>query len=279
MTTLLVTRGDDFGSFPEADRAIVDAHDRGCLRNASIMAPAPSFAHAAELARTRPGLCLGLHVTMTCEWRETRWGPLCDPSEVPSLVGADGCFLPTTMGLFERGVVLDDLMRETRAQLAHARAAGVRIEYLDEHMGIAWVHEPGGRERFVDRLRRFAAEEGLLWHDDVAPAANAFHSRFAAHPRPATLADAIAALDGIEGTWLWMTHPAYAEGAIARDRLVAMPDERGAQARLRAVDTALLMAGGFAEACSRLGIVPASYPEVARRLRPAVRAGGGVVGN
>src|SRR3954469_5001259 len=104
MDTLLITRGDDFGSFAEANHAIIDSFKRGVLRNASIMAPAPHFEHAAQLARENPGLCVGLHLALTSEWEEVRFGPVLDAKEVPSLVEPDGTFLATPMQHHRRGV-------------------------------------------------------------------------------------------------------------------------------------------------------------------------------
>jgi hypothetical protein len=51
MKKLLLTRGDDFGSFVEANLAIRDCHLHGILRNASIMVP------PMATPRPWPGCC------------------------------------------------------------------------------------------------------------------------------------------------------------------------------------------------------------------------------
>ncbi|GCE23379.1 ChbG/HpnK family deacetylase [Dictyobacter kobayashii] len=72
----LITRGDDMGAFQAGNQAIINAYKHGILRNASIMMPAPYLHEAIELAKGEPGLCLGLHITLTSEWDVPRWGPL-----------------------------------------------------------------------------------------------------------------------------------------------------------------------------------------------------------
>src|SRR4051812_34317734 len=251
MTALLVIRGDDFGSFPEANRAILAAHREGVLRNASVMAPAPAFAAGADELRACRGLCVGLHLAMSCEWADDRWGPISDPATVPSLVDGDGHFFADPSEPFRRGLVLDELMREAAAQLAAARRAGLEVRYVDEHMGIGWWHAPGGGPRFADRLRTWAADEHLVWHGDVVDDERAMLNARYAQPTPAAVAAAIAGLG--PGTWLWLTHPGQAAGAMARARLRGGGDAPGSIAAERAGDTDLLRAPAVAHALDAAG--------------------------
>jgi predicted glycoside hydrolase/deacetylase ChbG (UPF0249 family) len=269
----LITRGDDFGSMPEANRAIVDSCRRGVLRNASVMAPANAFADAAELARGCPELCVGLHVAMSAEWVEYRFGPVCDPSEVPSLVDDDGLFLSSPMAMFRRGVEVEELMREARAQLARARKAGIDIRYLDEHMGVSWLHGQPQGPRFEDGLRALAREEGLIWFTDAhGPGGERFG---AALKRPWSVEQTIAALDVLPaGPTLFMTHPVYNEGYMARSQLREKPDRpRGSEGINRQQDTDILMSPRFADACAERGVRCVSYVEAAAAKRSAMTAG------
>jgi hypothetical protein len=268
MSTLLVTRGDDFGSMPEANRAIVDCFRQGVMRNASIMAPGNAFAEAAELARGCPDLCVGLHVAMTAEWTECRFGPVCDPAEVPTLVDDDGLFLASPMALFRRGVSVDELMREARAQLAKARKAGVEIRYLDEHMGVSWLHPLPEGPRFVDGLRALAREEGLIWFNDAHEPERAYHTLI---DNPWSIDGAIAALDRLDHSpALFMTHPVYNEGYMARSRLRDHPDGvPGAEGIARQVDTDILTSPRFARACAERDVRCVSYVEAAAARRDA----------
>lgn len=157
----LVTRGDDSGSCSSANHAILEAFRNGVLRNTSLMVPGPAFEEAAELFADVPGLCLGLHVVLNAEWDDVKWGPVLPPEEVPSLVDANGYFLPSPNKLGERDFSLDEIMAEVEAQFALARKYGLNLEYLDEHMGVGRV---GGLR---DHLKAFAARERLFYGDSV----------------------------------------------------------------------------------------------------------------
>ena len=151
----LITRGDDAGSCESADLAILDACDHGIVRNVSIMMPGPSFAHAAQLLAGRSDLCLGLHVTLSSEWSEPRWGPVLPAAQVPTLVDASGCFFPSPGDLHQRGFSVDEALAEIMAQLRRAQDAGLKLQYFDEHMGCSWI---GLRPRLEELMRR----EGLV---------------------------------------------------------------------------------------------------------------------
>ena len=268
MSKLLVTRGDDFGSMPEANRAIVDCFRQGVLRNASLMAAGNAFAEAAELARGCPGLCVGLHVAMTAEWVECRFGPVCDPAEVPTLVDDDGLFLASPMAMFKRGVSVDELMREARAQLAKARRAGVEIRYLDAHMGVSWLHPLPHGPSFAAGLRALAREEGLIWFEDAHDPECAYQALI---ERPWSVDGAIAALDRLDHSpSLFMTHPVYNEGYMARsllrDHLDGVP---GAEGIARQHDTDILTSPRFARACAERDVRCVSYVEAAAARQAA----------
>ncbi len=197
---LLVTRGDDMGAFQAGNLAIMDAFRNGILRNASIMVSAPYAQQAAALVKHEHDLCLGLHITLTSEWDTPRWGPVSSPDAVPSLLDRDGCFFRTPMELYEREVRIEEMMREVRAQLERARALGLDIRYIDEHMGVGWLLSPPAERRLSDALRELSQQEGLLWHKDVP-------LKFLACTSAAELQQTLQELTA--GSYLLITHPAY----------------------------------------------------------------------
>lgn len=174
----IVFRADDAGSTEGANLAIVETVRHGVVRNVSIMAPGPAFDHAVPLLKALENVDLGLHVTLSAEWDAPKWGPVLPTREVPTLVESDGSFTQNPGVLHERGFSIDEAMAEVAAQLAKARGAGLRIAYLDEHMGVGWIG-------LADRLRHFALQESLVYADDVpyldesyggeGPAVRVFH--------------------------------------------------------------------------------------------------------
>jgi hopanoid biosynthesis associated protein HpnK len=128
--TLAVT-GDDFGSSAAVNRAIVEAHDRGILTRASLMVAGDAAAEAVALARSRPGLAVGLHLVVVD-------GPAALPSrEIPSLVDSSGRFRggPVSAGLrYQFSLAARrELFREIRAQLERFRDTGLPLSHVDGH--------------------------------------------------------------------------------------------------------------------------------------------------
>ncbi len=64
---MLIVNADDFGRSHGINRGVALAHDQGIVTSASAMVHWPAGEEAAELARERPALGIGLHVDLE-EW-------------------------------------------------------------------------------------------------------------------------------------------------------------------------------------------------------------------
>jgi predicted glycoside hydrolase/deacetylase ChbG (UPF0249 family) len=73
----LIVNADDFGHSSAVNRGIIHAHDHGIVTSASLMVRWPAAVEAAEYARSRPGLSLGLHLDFG-EWvfQDQNWTPV-----------------------------------------------------------------------------------------------------------------------------------------------------------------------------------------------------------
>lgn len=152
----LIPRGDDIAMCESANLGVLDAITNGVLCNISVMGTGPALAHAAATLATLPGVCVGLHVALNCEWLTPRWGNVLPVAQVPSLAKSDGTQFETPNLLHDRGYALDEAIAEVTAQLAAVRAVGFTVAYLDEHMGVGWID--GLRPALADLCRR----EGLI---------------------------------------------------------------------------------------------------------------------
>lgn len=169
-TSPLITRADDAGLSPGVNEAILACVRTGLVRNVSMIVTGPSFPEMAERMREFPEVDLGFHVTLNAEWPELPMRPILDRDLVPTLVNSDGCFLACPTELHSRPSRIEEILSETRAQIAYARSLGVHFSYLDEHMGVGWIlgtdmsgeYVPGAREIF----RSVAREEGLVFAAD-----------------------------------------------------------------------------------------------------------------
>jgi len=74
-----------------ANVATVAGLKEGILTSSSLMVPCPWANEAVQLAA---GLDVGVHLTITAEWRTYRWGPITAAARDPrnGLVDAEGYF-------------------------------------------------------------------------------------------------------------------------------------------------------------------------------------------
>src|ERR1022692_3791759 len=89
----LIIHADDLGNAHATNVAAMEMLDSGAVSSASIMMPCAWVAEIADYARKHPEKDLGLHITLTSEWKGLRWGPVAGRDKVPGLVDAEG-YLP-----------------------------------------------------------------------------------------------------------------------------------------------------------------------------------------
>ena len=143
---VVVIHVDDVGMCEAANAgarlALGDAATSG-----SVMVPCPAFARAAALARERPDLDLGVHLTLNSEFEGYRWGPV--RGDVPTLCAPDGSLWPSPAETIEHADP-GEVERELRAQVERALDAGIDVTHLDSHMGTVF------HLRFIDVYARLA---------------------------------------------------------------------------------------------------------------------------
>lgn len=132
---LLIIHADDLAVSHSEDIASFDALDRGAATSASIMVPCPWLTEVADYAKAHPAADLGLHLTLTSEWKTYRWGPVSEVSKVLSLLDPSGYLWPETEPAVQH-IKAEDAEREIRAQIQRAYAMGVHPTHVDSHMGV-----------------------------------------------------------------------------------------------------------------------------------------------
>src|SRR6202158_548329 len=131
---LLIVHADDLAVAHSVNAASFDALDKGAVTSASIMVPCPWLTEVAAYAKNHPDADLGLHLTLTSEWKIYRWGPVESKDKVPSLLDPAG-YLWSEVAPAARSIKPEEAEREIRAQIEHAAAAGIHPTHLDTHMG------------------------------------------------------------------------------------------------------------------------------------------------
>jgi predicted glycoside hydrolase/deacetylase ChbG (UPF0249 family) len=129
---LLIINADDFGVSPAVNVGTLKALKFGLVKTTTIIVPGPAFDEAAKMVKDNPGLDVGIHLTLSCGYGKGNFGPVLSPREVPSLVGKNGYFRGAAEIIF---VNKEEAVKEFRAQIARAIAAGIQPSHIDCHMG------------------------------------------------------------------------------------------------------------------------------------------------
>lgn len=152
---VLMVHADDIGMSHSVNVASIEAFKKGMVTSGSIMVPCPWFPEIAAYAREHPELDLGLHLTLTSEWKYLRWRPVAPPEKVKGLLDEEGY-----MWRSERQTAMkatpQEIETELRAQIDRALAFGIKPTHLDTHMGTLYT-----RKDYFEVYTRLGKEYGI----------------------------------------------------------------------------------------------------------------------
>ena len=152
---VLILHVDDAGMSHDSNEGVIKAITEGSANSTSLMMPCswvPEFVH---FLKTHPGIDAGLHLTLTSEWKDYRWGPLTGRAAAPGLVDQEGDLWPSVPEVV-RHATADEVEEEIRAQLDRARSMGFEPTHLDSHMGTLF-----GSPAFLKRYMKVGIENQI----------------------------------------------------------------------------------------------------------------------
>ncbi|MEP7252066.1 MAG: polysaccharide deacetylase family protein [Ginsengibacter sp.] len=144
---VLIIHVDDAGMSYDSNEGAIEAITKGAANSTSVMMPCPWVPAFVHFLKQHPEVDAGLHLTLTSEWKEYRWGPLSGKAAVPGLVDSEGDLWPDVPDVVKHATA-DEVEKEIRAQLDRARAMGFEPTHLDSHMGTLFATPPF-LERYV----------------------------------------------------------------------------------------------------------------------------------
>lgn len=204
----LLVRGDDIGSSHAANLGCIESYQNGIMQSVELMVPCPWFPEAVKMLKENPGLDVGIHLVMTSEWDNIKWGPLTD---APSISDEDGYFypmvrkradFPPNSSVQEADWDIEEIEREIRAQIELGLKYVPWATHAGFHMGASRLDEKIGA--VVTRLIKD-------YNLDIDMEPYNF-KRFAGWGDASTLAERIdnfsAGLEQLEpGFYLFIEHP------------------------------------------------------------------------
>ena len=129
---VVIVHADDIGMCQATLPALTDLLDAGLVSSASTMVPCAWFPAVAAFCRENRDADMGVHLTLTCEYRSYRWGPISTRDPASGLLDKDGYFHSARTGCtpmpHRRLPPASWRLSWTRAQ-----AAGIDITHIDTH--------------------------------------------------------------------------------------------------------------------------------------------------
>ena len=186
----VLLRLDDVGMNHSVNLGVEQVAATGMPFSVSVLFACPWYQEAVEILRQNPQIAVGVHLALNSEWRNYRWGPVLGKGGVPSLVDSVGYFRSSGEAFLASHYDLGEVERELSAQIERALASGLRISYVDAHMGTALATP---QLRAV--VERVAAKYGLgistyfgesyftLWGEPVAAKKSVFLNHLASAKR------------------------------------------------------------------------------------------------
>ena len=128
----LIINADDFGLTSGVNRGIVDAHARGIVTSATLMAASDRFQEAAALSAQTPRLSVGCHVLLV------DGAPMLNPAGVSTLLADSAHKFRESLTAFAIGATTgrldsDQIEAEVSAQIRKLQAAGINVSHVDSH--------------------------------------------------------------------------------------------------------------------------------------------------
>ena len=283
----LIINADDFGLTGGVNRAIAEAHSRGVVTSATLMATGAAFDDAIARAKEKPRLSVGCHVLLVDGTPASRAAAL------PSLVNGEQ--FQNSLARFAHAALrgrlnASEITVEVAAQIRKLQQAGLKVSHVDTHKHthmfpavlrplleaarqcgvravrnpfaplkpLAWAHL-ARRPRLWTRYSEVRALRGFFAGFRRAVAEMGMRTTdgsFGVLGTGALDEKLFASICGCipEGTWEFVCHPGYNDAALS-----------GVRTRLRAsreAELKILTSADAKQTLERHGIEPISYREL-----------------
>jgi hopanoid biosynthesis associated protein HpnK len=158
----LIVNADDLGWTEGVNRGIAETHRNGIVTSASLLANGAAFASGVELARSTPGLGVGVHLNLS------DGAPVANRELVTTLLNERGELAgkpeSLLLRLARRSVLLEEVEREWEAQIQKVRDSGIELTHLDGHKHVQML--PGLFEIALRLAKRHGIAAVRVSHEE-----------------------------------------------------------------------------------------------------------------
>jgi predicted glycoside hydrolase/deacetylase ChbG (UPF0249 family) len=152
---VLILHVDDAGMSYDSNEGTITALTKGAANSCSVMMPCPWVPGFVRFLKENPAIDAGLHLTLTSEWKDYRWGPLTGKRATPGLTDTEGALWPSVEDVVKHASA-DEVEKELRAQIERAEEMGFRPTHYDSHMGTLFA-----TPAFLERYIKIGMREGV----------------------------------------------------------------------------------------------------------------------
>ena len=137
---LLIIHADDIGIAHSINIASFDAYKNNAINSGAAMIPSPWIKEVAEFHKEYPKYDIGIHLTLTAEWKNYKWAGISSSNEIPSLLNEYNEFYDNTSDV-NINANPEEVRKELQAQIDYARSLGINPSHIDSHMGAIAVNK------------------------------------------------------------------------------------------------------------------------------------------
>lgn len=136
---VVILHVDDAGMSYDSNLGAFSALKDGVASSVSVMMPCPWVPQFVKWLKANPEIDAGLHLTLTSEWDNYKWGPLVGKPSAPGLVDPSTGGMHASVQAVVKNSNAEEVGKEIRAQIERARQMGFDPTHLDSHMGTVFA--------------------------------------------------------------------------------------------------------------------------------------------
>tara|TARA_B100001063_G_scaffold114148_1_gene106654 strand:- start:5654 stop:6631 length:978 start_codon:yes stop_codon:yes gene_type:complete len=131
---LLLIHADDLGLSKSVNETSLESLLNNTVSSASVIMNAKKVQEIADFSNNNPEIDLGVHLTVTSEWKIHKWGGILPKNDIQSLLNSQNNFY-WNKRKFTKYQKLDQLYNELQAQVDLAISMGMNVSHIDSHEG------------------------------------------------------------------------------------------------------------------------------------------------